>query len=139
MSWLLDTCVVSELGRKRPDRRVLRWMRDAQDDLQFLSVLTLGELRKGAAKAADPARREAIRRWIDEEIAVTFSDAILPVDLAVAERWGSLCGEAERRGRPRPAIDALLAATALVHGLTLVTRNVSDVEWTGVLVFNPFD
>lgn len=114
-------------------------MRDAQDDLQFLSVLTLGELRKGAAKAADPARREAIRRWIDEEIAVTFSDAILPVDLAVAERWGSLCGEAERRGRPRPAIDALLAATALVHGLTLVTRNVSDVEWTGVLVFNPFD
>lgn len=139
MSWLLDTCVVSELGRKRPDRRVLRWMRDAQDDLQFLSVLTLGELRKGAAKAADPARREAIRRWIDEEIAVTFSDAILPVDLAVAERWGSLCGEAERRGRPRPAIDALLAATALVHGLTLVTRNVSDVEWTGVLVFNPFN
>lgn len=139
MSWLLDTCVVSELGRKRPDRRVLRWMRDAQDDLQFLSVLTLGELRKGAAKAADPARREAIRRWIDEEIAVTFSDAILPVDLAVAERWGSLCGEAERRGRPRPAIDALLAATALVHGLTLVTRNVSDVEWTGVPVFNPFD
>lgn len=139
MSWLLDTCVVSELGRKRPDRRVLRWMRDAQDDLQFLSVLTLGELRKGAAKAADPARREAIRRWIDEEIAVTFADAILPVDLAVAERWGSLCGEAERRGRPRPAIDALLAATALVHGLTLVTRNVSDVEWTGVLVFNPFD
>lgn len=139
MSWLLDTCVVSELGRKRPDRRVLRWMRDAQDDLQFLSVLTLGELRKGAAKAADPARREAIRRWIDEEIAVTFSDAILPVDLAVAERWGSLCGEAERRGRPRPAIDALLAATALVHGLTLVTRNVTDVEWTGVSVFNPFD
>ena len=139
MSWLLDTCVVSELGRKRPDRRVLRWMRDAQDDLQFLSVLTLGELRKGAAKAADPARREAIRRWIDEEIAVTFSDAILPVDLAVAERWGSLCGEAERRGRPRPAIDALLAATALVHGLTLVTRNVTDVEWTGVAVFNPFD
>ena len=139
MSWLLDTCVVSELGRKRPDRRVLRWMRDAQDDLQFLSVLTIGELRKGVAKAADPTRRETIRRWIDEEIAVTFSDAILPVDLAVAERWGSLCGEAERRGRPRPAIDALLAATALVHGLTLVTRNVSDVEWTGVLVFNPFD
>ena len=139
MSWLLDTCIVSELGRKRPDRRVLRWMRDAQDDLQFLSVLTLGELRKGAAKAADPTRRETIRRWIDEEIAVTFSDAILPVDLAVAERWGSLCGEAERRGRPRPAIDALLAATALVHGLTLVTRNVSDVEWTGVSVFNPFD
>ena len=139
MNWLRDTCVVSELGRKRPDRRVLRWMQGAQDDLQFLSVLTLGELRKGAAKASDPKRRETIRRWIEEDIAAAFSDAILPVDLAVAERWGTLCGEAERSGRPRPAIDALLAATALVHGLTLVTRNVSDVEWTGVSVFNPFD
>ena len=138
MKWLLDTCVLSELSRKRPDPNVMAWMESVQDDLLFISVLTIGELRKGIAASPDPARRESLRQWLESDVLEPFSDTLLPVDAAIAERWGDICGEAERTGRKRPAIDALLAATALVHGLTVVTRNVADFAGTGAAVFNPF-
>ena len=139
MKWLLDTCVLSELSRKRPHPNVMAWMESVQDDLLFISVLTVGELRKGIAANPDPARRESLRQWLESDIFEPFSDTILPVDTAIAERWGDICGEAERTGRKRPAIDALLAATALVHGLTVATRNVADFAGTGAVVFNPFE
>ena len=138
MKWLLDTCVLSELSRKRPDPNVMAWMESVQDDLLFISVLTVGELRKGIAANPDPARRESLRQWLKSDILKPFADTILPVDMAIAERWGMICGEAERSGRTRPAIDALLAATALVHGLTVATRNVDDFSGTGASLFNPF-
>ena len=138
MKWLLDTCVLSELSRKRPNPNVMAWMESVQDDLLFISVLTVGELRKGIAANPDPARRESLRQWLKSDILKPFADTILPVDMAIAERWGMICGEAERSGRTRPAIDALLAATALVHGLTVATRNVDDFSGTGASLFNPF-
>ncbi len=138
MKWLLDTCVLSELSRKRPDPNVMTWMESVQDDLLFISVLTVGELRKGIAANQDAARRESLQRWLESDVLEAFSGAILPIDREIAERWGILCGEAERSGRTRPAIDALLAATALVHGLTVATRNVGDFSGTGAALFNPF-
>ena len=139
MKWLLDTCVLSELAKKRPDRNVLAWMERIEDDLQFVSVQTVGEIRKGIEKVVDARRRAALDEWFRTSVVEPFSDCILPVDVAVAERWGRLCGEAERAGKPRPAVDSLLAATALAHGLTLATRNVADMAWTGADLFNPFE
>ena len=139
MKWLLDTCVLSELSRKRPDPKVLAWMEKTQDDLLFISVLTIGELRKGIVAHPDAPRRKELSQWLEADILEPFADTILLVDCKIAEQWGIICGEADRIGRPRPAIDSLLAATAVVHGLTVATRNVADFVETGATVFNPFE
>jgi predicted nucleic acid-binding protein len=135
---LLDTCVVSELVRPAPDPRVLAWFESAPEDGLFLSVLTLGELQRGADLLDERERRARVQTWIDG-LARTFADRLLPVDDAVAVRWGRLTAEARRAGRTRPAVDSLLAATALRHDLTLATRNVVDFEGTGVRLVNPWE
>ena len=136
MSYLIDTNVLSELRRKSPDAAVARWFADRPAGTLFLSVLTLGELRKGIERLADPARRLALLDWLETDLPAFFAGRLLPVDVAVADRWGHLQA---RAGRPLPAIDSLLAATALQHGLILVTRNVRDVADLGVQVLNPWD
>ena len=135
MSWLVDTNVLSELSRKAPHAGVLRWLTAHQDEL-FLSVLTLGELEKGLMQASDSTRRARLDRWIRREVPEWFSGRILPVDQQVAVRWGQLAGSLRD---PLPAVDALIAATALTHQLTVVTRNVSDLMRTGAAVLNPWD
>ncbi len=136
MSYLIDTNVLSELRRKAPDPAVARWFADRPAGTLYLSVLTLGELRKGIERLADPARRLALLDWLETELPAFFAGRVLAVDAAVADRWGHLQA---RAGRPLPAIDSLLAATAMQHGLTLVTRNVRDVVDLGVEVLNPWD
>ena len=134
MNWLVDTNVISELSRKAPDAKVSQWLLDHQEQL-YLSVLTVGELEKGLAKIADPARRTRLQRWIREEVAEWFEGRLLPVDQTVAIRWGQLAGSLRD---PLPAIDTLIAATALTHGLTVATRNTNDLVRTGVALFNPW-
>lgn len=136
MSYLIDTNVLSELRRKSPDPSVARWFADRPAGTLYLSVLTLGELRKGVERLADPARRLALLDWLETELPAFFTGRLLVVDAAVADRWGYLQA---RAGRPLPAIDSLLAATAMRHGLVFVTRNVRDVADLGVQVFNPWD
>ncbi|MEN9676941.1 MAG: hypothetical protein RIS76_2837 [Verrucomicrobiota bacterium] len=135
MSWLVDTNVISELSRKSPHAAVLRWLVEHQDGL-FLSVLTLGELEKGLMQTPDSTRRARLDRWIRRDVPEWFSGRILPVDQQVAVRWGQLAGSLRD---PLPVIDALIAATALTHQLTVVTRNVSDLMRTGAAVLNPWD
>lgn len=135
MSWLVDTNVISELSRKKPNERVTGWLQDHEDDL-YLSVLTLGELEKGLAQLADKTRQTRLNRWIREEVPGWFAGKILPVDQAVAIRWGQLVGSLRD---PVPAIDTLIAATALVHNLTVATRNTSDLDRTGAATFNPWE
>jgi len=134
MSFLLDTNVVSELRRKRPDRAVIRWYDGVRSDDLFLSVLVVGELRRGVEllRRKDRDAAEAIDGWLDE-LTTRFRDRILPVSQEVADQWGRL-GVPD----PLPAVDALMAATALVHGLTLVTRNIADFGLTGVQLVDPF-
>lgn len=134
MSYLLDTNVVSELRRKKPSRSVLRWFDEVRSEELFLSVLVVGGLRRGVEllRRKDGPAADALDQWL-EELSTRFRERILPVSSAVADQWGRL-------GVPDqlPAVDSLMAATALVHGLTLVTRNVDDFERTGVRLVNPF-
>ena len=136
--FLLDTNVVSELTRPRPDARVAAWMNSADEEQLFLSVLTLGEIRKGIASLADPARRGRLEVWLARGLVARFEGRILGIDQVVADRWGQLGGTLALRGTALAVIDGLLAATALQHNLTLVTRNTRDVALTGAMVFNPW-
>jgi predicted nucleic acid-binding protein len=137
--FLLDTNCVSELVRSRPEPRVLDWMEAADESLLYLSVLTLGEIRKGVAGLPQSRRRTHLETWLELELQVRFSGRILPIDAAVADRWGLLAAEAKRRGIPLSAIDGLLAATAIHYRLTIVSRNVTDFANTQAQILNPWE
>jgi len=128
--------VVSELTRRRPDARVVRWFEATAEETLHLSVLSLGELRGGVEAQRDAARREKLRVFLERELPRRFEDRLLPVSAGVADRWGRLLAEMERAV---PAIDSLLAATALFHGLRVVTRNVRDFRFPGLEVVNPWE
>ena len=138
MAYLLDTCVLSELARPRPDAGVVQWLEGAEEARLYLSVVTLGELEKGIARLPASARRTRIERWLRQELAARFEGRILDVDRRVAERWGAMSGASEARGAPLPVIDALIAATGRVHGLEVVTRNTADLERCGARCVNPW-
>ena len=135
MSYLIDTKVISELRRKQPDANVVAWFERRTPQSLFLSVLTLGEIRKGIERLIDAKRRQILVDWLQVELPTFFLGRVLSVDAPVADRWGRLQGEASR---PLPAIDGLLAATALQHDLTLVTRNVKVFQDLGVNIVNPW-
>lgn len=138
MRYLLDTCVLSELIKKRPLESVAVWVQE-QDELSlFVSVLTFGEIEKGIAKLEDRRRVHRLRNWVDGDLKRRFAGRILAFDYEAACRWGEITGTAEKRGTPIPVLDGQLAATALVHGMTLVTRNTDDVASSGVPSLNPW-
>lgn len=136
--FLLDTNCISELVRRLPEPRVMQWFAVADESLLHLSVLTLGEIRKGIVTLAASQRRTRLETWLEVELRARFSGRVLPVDSEIADRWGTLATVAARSGRPLSVIDGLLAATALHHNLTLVSRNVSDFAGTPVIVVNPW-
>lgn len=136
MSYLVDTNVLSELRRKVPDPRVTQWFADRPPRSLYLSVLTLGEIRKGIEGVLDAKRRTALVDWLENDLPLFFMERILSVDGLVADRWGRLVAQAQR---PLPAIDSLLAATALHHDLCLVTRNVKDFSGLPLSLINPWD
>ena len=136
MSYLVDTNVISELRRKRPDPNVADWFTKRSASSLFLSVLTLGDIRKGIEKHTDPERRLLLVDWLEHDLPAYFGERILPIDGAIADRWGRVQVEA---GRPLPVIDSLLAATAHRHGLKMVTRNVDDFVGLSVDVINPWN
>ncbi len=136
MSYLIDTNVLSELRRKQPDPNVAAWMQVRPRPSLFLSVLTLGEIRKGLERVEDAKRKQALLDWLEVELPHYFVGRLLDIDAATADRWGRLMAQA---GRPLPAIDGLLAATALQHDLTLVTRNSKDFVDVGVRLINPWE
>ena len=137
-AFLLDTNVVSELVRARPEQRVLDWVAAHLPADLYLSAITLGELIRGIAKLPTGRRRSTLRHWLDTDLRREFEGRILAFDQSTAMTWGDLMGEADRRGRPRAAIDAQIAATALQHDLTLATRNSADFAGLGVRLFNPW-
>ncbi len=134
--FLLDTNVPSELARIKPDPRVARWLEAANDDLLYLSVISIGEFCKGFTVHPEQHRRAGLRRWLDNTLRQWFGARILPVSEAIGERWGILDGQCQLKGRPISAPDGLIA-TALGYGRTVATRNVKDFAGLGVGILNP--
>lgn len=135
MSYLVDTNVLSELRRRNPNPGVANWFAQRPPITLHISVLTLGEIRKGIESLADETRKLALLDWLETEVPAYFGGRILPIDAPVADRWGRLIAAA---GRPLPAIDSLLAATALEHDLTLITRNLKDFSGLPLQIINPW-
>lgn len=135
MSYLVDTNVLSELRRRNPNPGVVSWFARRPSTTLHISVLTLGEIRKGIESLADETRKLALLDWLETELPAYFGGRILPIDAPVADRWGRLIATA---GRPLPAIDSLLAATALEHDLTLITRNLKDFAGLPLQVISPW-
>jgi predicted nucleic acid-binding protein len=127
------------MTRSRPQPGVSKWLDDADDNQLYFSVVSLGEILKGVTVLPEGKRRTELQQWLDDVLRPWFLGRILPVDERIAERWGVLSGQCRLKGRPLKVADGFIAATALEHDLTLVTRNVKDFAGVGVTVFNPWD
>jgi len=138
MTFLLDTCVISELVARQPNPAVIRWVDSVDEDKLFLSAITIGEIKRGIEKLADSTRKSALQEWLEDDLLIRFGDRILPIDTAVMLVWGQLAADLEKQGKRMPAIDSLIAATCLQGRLDLVTRNESDFAHSSVTVINPW-
>lgn len=136
--FLLDTCVISESTRPRPSAKVIRWLAARAPESLYLSVVSVAELEQGIARVDGAAHARKLDTWLSESVLPQFESRVLDVDLPVARRWGRLLGGGKRRGKPAPLVDALLAATALEHELTFVTRNVADFDPFDLHLINPW-
>lgn len=137
MNFLLDTNAISEWVKPRPNPGLMRWMESADEDTVFLSVISLAELRYGVERMPVGRRRRSLDDWLHHELPLRFENRILPVDDIIADAWGKSVSRSEAAGRPISAMDAFLSATAEVHRMTLVTRNVSDFSLLRAIV-NPW-
>ncbi len=136
--YLVDTNVISELAKPSPEPAVRQWAQEADQDSLYISVITVGELRKGIVLHPDPVRRSRLERWTREVLANWFAGRILEVTDQVAERWGELSALSQQIGHPLPVLDLLLAATAAEHGLTVATRNLAHFQGIGISVLSPW-
>jgi len=139
MNYILDTNVISELAAARPNPAVIEWIQTVDANQVFLSVITVGELKKGIEKLPDSDRKAALDRWLHEDLLVRFENHLLAIDQQTMLAWGALVARLEALGRPISAIDSLLAATALQRQYTLVTRNTAHFENTGAALLNPWE
>jgi predicted nucleic acid-binding protein len=138
MSYLIDTCCISELVKKKPNSNVVKWFVDQDELSMFLSVITFGELRKGIEKLPDSKKKKELNRWVKEDLNQRFKNRVLNITIREVNKWGEILAATEKDGRPLSAIDSFIAATALVHDLSVVTRNTQDMEGSGVEVINPW-
>lgn len=135
MKYLLDTCVLSEFFKQLPNQNVIDWVESESEPSQWISSLTVAELKKGITRLVPSRRKTELERWFGKTM-IRFEPRIVNFDTAMAYRWASMMASLESKGRPLPVIDSLIAATALEHNLTLVTRNEADFANTGVSVLN---
>jgi tRNA(fMet)-specific endonuclease VapC len=139
VKYLLDTNVISELVTKQPNPRVIQWIDMLDPNSVYLSVVTIGELRKGIEKLPASKRKDTLRGWLNDDLLIRFSGRILVLDIPVMLAWGEMIGQLERAGQPLPALDSLIAALALHHHCTLATRNTDDFRATGIQLINPWE
>jgi predicted nucleic acid-binding protein len=139
LNYLLDTCVISELVKPKPDPCLTRWVRSQEEESLFLSVITIGEIQKGISKLPDDQqKKKVLQDWLSRELQQRFKGRILEITIGAALAWGQVLGECEKKGLTLPAIDSLIAAQGIFHEMTVVTRNIADMEPAGVSLFNPW-
>jgi len=138
MSFLLDTTAVSEWLKPSPNPGVIRWLDEVDEDRVYLSVMTLAELRYGAERLAPGARKSRLETWLREELPLRFEGRLLNIETTIANAWGRIISRCSAAGKPIGVMDAFFAATAEVHALVFVTRNVSDFTASGVSLINPW-
>lgn len=139
MSYLLDTCVLSEYTKKNPNSQVIDWLDGQEEAGLLISILSIAEIRKGIIRITDsqPNRANKLRIWV-EKLQTRFIDRILPLDEEILNSWAVICGKSEAKGVKLPIMDSLIAATAYEYQLTIVTRNVTDFNFSTVKVFSPW-
>ena len=138
MKYLLDTCVICEIIKPKPDKNVVAWLKNQNEDDLFLSVLTLAEIEKRIVKAADATRKIKLQLWVADDLKKRFEGRVIPVDLDVAVKWGEIQGAAELSGKPMPTIDGLIAVSGFVHDCVVVTRNTADMMQSKAALFDPW-
>jgi tRNA(fMet)-specific endonuclease VapC len=138
MNYVLDTNVISELISKQPHKKVVEWLDRLDPNAIYLSVITIGEIRRGIEKLPPSKRRDTVREWLEADLLIRFQGRILEITTEVMLVWGELTGRLEKEGRPIKAIDSLIAAIALQGNYCLVTRNEHDFQHTGVTIINPW-
>ena len=138
MKSLLDTCVISEVHHPRGNPKIKAWVNDVPDEHLFLSVLTIGEIWKGIHLLPSGIRKHSLSEWVDETVR-NYADRILPIDLETTEIWAAATARNSQTGKILPAVDGLVAATAIRHGLTVVTRNLRHFEMAGAMTMNPWE
>jgi toxin FitB len=138
VKYLLDTCVISELVKPSPNTAVLEWLRNAPPETLFLSGIAIGEIRKGLTKLPNSKRKDRLTEWLIT-LLENYQDRVYSIDLAVAENWGIIQGNAEKSGMPMASIDGLIAAIAYTHNLVLVTRNMADFKTCDIHINNPWE
>lgn len=138
MKFLLDTCFISEFAKPEPHPAVMAWLAQQDEFTLHLAAISVGELKRGVERLVEGKRKRFLQNWLLESVIKRFGERVLPLSLDVFLRWGEMQAETTKRGKPMPAIDGLIAATALHYRLTVVTRNVRDMEASGVSLFNPW-
>ena len=138
MKYLLDTCAISELVAKQPSEIVIDWIDNIDQESVYLSVITIGEIRKGIEKLPDSKRKVNLQQWLNDELRIRFRGKILAIDTDVMLVWGELTGRLESEGKKMPAMDSLIAAIAIHNNCSLVTRNENDFKYAGLNIVNPW-
>lgn len=138
MNYLLDTCLILELAKPKPSKKVVDWVLSENETSFYVSVITFGELHKGVEKLPESKKKEELRDWVGDELKNRFQNRIIGIDMNISILWGKVQCLAEKKGKPMPAIDSLIAATGVAYDLTVVTRNVADMKQSGVKLFNPW-
>ena len=137
MKYLLDTCVISELVKPTPNRKVVDWINELPSEALFLCAITICEVRKGLTRLPDSKKKERLTLWLNT-LLIEYNERIFFIDLMVCENWGVLQGNAEKAGTPMSTIDGLIAATAYTHNLTIATRNENDFTPSNIPIINPW-
>lgn len=139
MKYLLDTCVVSELSKPKPNSKVVSWITSHEEDNFYLSSITIGEIQRGISRLPESEKKTRLQEWLDDELINRFGGRIVGIGLNESKEWGRIQALAEKSGKKMPVFDGLIAAIGLVHGMAVVTRNENDMTASGVSMVNPWN